>query len=249
MDSTSNHYSISKATEHRIPAVAVSLCQPLLCLYFPSPLIMTKRKHWDDEQDILPDDVQLAGRTITWTITNYDEGSIYIRVDKYNRFKVSKPVLLHVPWFKDLLSWQSDRDQYHMQADDPKAFEIVLRILHHQLNLLPVDVSTETLFSVALLSARFNLVQLIKPHVLSKEWMRQYSSTASPNQRYSILWPTIIQIFGRQKDLELANILLASRMFQHDGTWFINCNDISQPVSTIRLRFSGKHNVLGRFVS
>jgi hypothetical protein len=203
---------------------------------------MTKRKRQIDDQETKESDVQ-DKTIVTVSIADYGSDTIDIKVGADHVFRVSKTMLLHVPWFKRFLDERWAGHDYMMPDDDPCDFEIVMRILHHQPELLPKTMTIGRLYNLALFTDKYLLSKLVTPHVRTQRWIKSHWTTDQNQLQHWSQWPWILHVFDEPKKLDQMYRLLACHMFLRQGAWHMR-DPRGPPYLVSRIQYGATHGQL-----
>jgi hypothetical protein len=163
-------------------------------------------------------------------ITTHSEGSsieIWVRTNHY--FLVSKPVLTEVPWFEKFFSEQQDQAKYYLPDNNGlSTLRMLFSILHHKLDLgdsIPVSVSE--LFRIAAVCNKYNVADIVMPHVEAGKWIEPYWEDQKPRDRDWVGWVKILgEIYRTEKccpKLVIVLDVISANMHLEGGRWIFEC--------------------------
>jgi hypothetical protein len=140
--------------------------------------------------------------------------------------RISRHVLMEVPYFSTLLSQEPDRLSYGLPEDEPHAMRILMSILHHKPSQLPVALSTKHLFDLATISSKYNFTDIISAHVECRPWICKLWGDDKPQDEELGTWLWILHIFHTTKQnswryKRVLEILAANMIYQNEEDCWI----------------------------
>lgn len=179
-------------------------------------------------------------------ITNGSQDcSVDIKVGDADYYRVSTHVLEEVPWFRKFLSRNWKQTRYHLPEDHPLAVRIVFLILHHQPSRIPVSMLSSDLFHLATLCDKYDITDIVVPHVENHRWIENLWDHGKPCGRD---WQSWVWILGglyhtEERCRKLSTVLdvIAANIRVEDDEWIFEWNDkvchvseIEHPQQTIK---------------
>jgi len=114
---------------------------------------------------------------------------------------------------------------------------IVLNVLHHKLSRLPPTLTAPQLFELATLCEKYDLAQLLVPHVETRSWIDQLWRADGPVHSDWWMWVWIFEAFygGEHACPRLTRTLdvIAGNTIRVDGEWVFQSSDKECVVSAI----------------
>ncbi|KAF2028960.1 hypothetical protein EK21DRAFT_90177 [Setomelanomma holmii] len=131
---------------------------------------------------------------------------------------INREVLLLLPYFQARLV---DEGGDSLLEDDPDAFHIIMIILHHRPSSLPLAMDSNGLLQLALLCKKYDVVDIVSPHVAYHGWVTKLWEGLKPVEKTSKDWFRILSTFEVHLVLEndcMAD-LIAANIYEQDGKW------------------------------
>jgi hypothetical protein len=202
-------------------------------------LIRAKRdeRHAASKRTCLSSATATSASNITTLASLPNERILQIWLRDDSCVKVSKSLLMEVPYFQDLFSRNWEPSEYRLFAYQPDAMKILMAILHHKLHRLPGFLSTTQLFHLATVCDKCNVTDLVLPHVDSRMWVTRLWKDGKPCDMSWEQWLWILHVFpttttekGPQRERVL-DVLSAGAILYED-CWFFkvggSCGEISE---------------------
>jgi hypothetical protein len=154
--------------------------------------------------------------------------------------KVSKTILMEVPYFNTFFSKPWKQPTYSLSDDHPLALRIVLAILHHKPELLPLSITFRVLAQLATICNRYSTTDLILPYVESRSWMNDLWKEDKPSPRSWARWLYVAYVLRTRDNKEQGNSIcgkildvFAANIRKQDGKWCLERGDFPLKVGTI----------------
>jgi hypothetical protein len=196
----------------------------------------SKRQRIASESEAATPDKLIATERIT---NNLDANAptIQLFVGEDDCFEVSKYALMEVPYFRALLSGNWKPGPNRLLGDDPFAVRILLRVLHHTPSQLPRSISTMQLFNLATLCDKYQVTDLVVPHVESRNWIPPLWENDRPRGKLE-KWVWILKVFYKTPEqsprLGFVLNMVAANMYKGNNMWILRTAKTTCRVSDIR---------------
>jgi hypothetical protein len=152
-----------------------------------------------------------------------DACSVLFRVGGKACYRVAKPVLSEVSWFKDFFSQEQEQSTYYLPDDEPFSLRILFLILHHRPQLLPVTLLASELVDLASVCDRYSVSDIVLPHVEAQKWIENLWEDGKPCGEDWIVWNRILRGFyhieERCKKLVIVLDVMAANMRTDGQEW------------------------------
>jgi hypothetical protein len=139
---------------------------------------------------------------------------------------------MQVLYFNTFFSKTWEQPTYSLSGDHPLAFRIVLAVLHHKLELLPLRITFRVLIQLATVCDKYGTTDLILPHIKSRNWINDLWKEEKPTIRSWTSWLRVAYIFRDRDNEEKGNGIygkvldvLAASLRMQDGKWYLERGD------------------------
>jgi hypothetical protein len=169
-------------------------------------------------------------KTMSLTST-LDVNAVDLQLEDGSLIKVSKPVLMRIPYFKKFFSKTLEQPLYKLSGVDVYATQVLLKILHHKpYSCLPWSMSSEQLFYLAAVCDKYGTTEIVSAYVELRNWKELLWKEDKPLEGSWTAWLWILYMFRGRRSHWIARYkmvldVLAANMSLKDGNWTFGPED------------------------